>query len=271
MRVVVTGASGFIGCAVVEELISRGHEPISVDDHAGVSILDPRLRIVLKGSDAVIHLAGLLGTEELFGRVDEAIDVNIKGTARVLEACADFGLRYVGITMPRIWNNVYQATKQASMALADAWHRHYGVPISHVRAFNAFGPRQKVIGVRKIIPTFSVLGWRNEPLTIWGDGTQLVDLIYVSDVARMLVDSLAFGDGEVFDAGTGTPMSVNEIARMVIDFTGSNAGVTFGPMRKGEHGISAVASGDGWHMLGWKPEFAADVLQSTVEWYRAVA
>lgn len=271
MRVVVTGASGFIGLAVIDELQVRGHEPIAVDDLAGINILDERLRTVMKGSDAVIHLAGVLGTEELFGRIDDAIDVNIKGTARVLQACGDFALRYVGITMPRIWNNVYQVTKQASMGLADAWHRHYGVPVSHVRAFNAFGPRQKVVGVRKIIPTFSVLAWRNEPITIWGDGTQIVDLIYVNDVARMLVDSLAFGKGEVFDAGTGTPKSVNEIAQMVLDFTGSTAGVTHGPMRKGEHGTSVVAQGEGWKELGWKPRFAASELEATIEWYRALA
>src|SRR6478752_5341040 len=93
------------------------------------------------------------------------------------------------------WANVYQATKLCSMKLATAWHRNFGVPVSHVRAFNAYGPGQKY-GVghpQKFLPTFASLAWRGEPIPIWGDGLQSVDPIHVDEVARMLVDATRFG------------------------------------------------------------------------------
>ena len=114
--------------------------------------------------DAVIHLAGILGTEELFHDPHRAVDVNIKGTLNVLEACRMHELGHVGVTMLQVWENVYQATKNcAADRLASAWHRHYGMPVSHVRAFNGFGPGQ-AFGPghsRKIFPTFAAAAWKS--------------------------------------------------------------------------------------------------------------
>lgn len=270
MRIAVTGSSGFIGTQVVQQLKAMQHETQEVDHTQGIDILDPDLLYFLEGCDGVIHLAGVLGTSELFDNAERAIDVNVKGTLRVLQACQELGMRYVGITMPKVWDNVYQATKQCSRALASAWHRHMGVPVSHVRAFNAFGPGQKLGMPYKIIPTFCARAYLDQPIPIWGDGTQHVDLVYVGDVAKMLVDALQFGDDEVFDAGTGQAMTVNEVAYRVLSLTGSKAGVEYLPMRKGEHGEGVVASGKGWEKLGWKPYFTVDDLTLTVESYRSV-
>lgn len=266
MRVAVTGGAGFIGRAVVDELERRDHLPLVLDQIEGFDVVTSPLE-ALDGADAIIHLAGMLGTEELFGRTEQAIDVNVKGTSRVLAACAQYGLRFVGISMPEVWNNVYQVTKRAATGLAHAWHQHYGVPVSHVRAYNAFGPYQKIHGVRKIVPTFSVLGWQNQPLTIWGDGSQTVDLIHVRDIARMMVDALAFGNCEVFDAGTGHAQTVSHVAELTLSITGSRAGLAYGPMRKGEHPTQIVATGEGWDKLGWKPEFRDEDLIETIHWY----
>jgi UDP-glucose 4-epimerase len=219
--------------------------------------------------DAVIHLAGVLGTSELFQDPYRAVDVNIKGTLQVLQACqALSGARYVGITMPQVWDNVYQATKLCSAKLASAWHRHFDIPVSHVRAFNAFGEGQKVYGVQKIIPTFATMAWAGEPLPVWGDGEQLVDLVYVKDVARMLVDAMQFEDDRTFDAGTGQPITVNEVARLIQEMTGHFVGIDHLPMRSGEHGHGIVAEGEGWADLGWAPDFRLEELMSTVAWYK---
>lgn len=269
MRVAVTGGQGFIGAHVCDELERRGHEPVPVDRHDGVDILSPKLGDELEHCDAVIHLAGVLGTDELFDAAEAAILVNVTGTYRVLKCCADYGLRYVGITMPQCWDNIYQATKLAAVKIAGAFYRHYDVPVSHVRAFNVFGLGQKVGKPQKIIPTFASKAWANEPIPVWGDGDQLVDLVYVDDVARMLVDALQFGNGEVFDAGSGIPITVNEVAELVLEHTGSHGGIKRLHMRRGEHGLGVRAEGDGWELLGWKPHFIIDDLVKTIESYKS--
>lgn len=270
MRIAVTGSSGFIGTNVCAELENRGHEVAEIDHIRGIDILGPGLAEAMEYCDGVIHLAGVLGTAELFDNAEMAIDVNVKGTLRVLQAAQEHRMRYVGITMPPVWSNVYQVTKGAGRALASAWHRHHGLRVSHVCAFNVFGPGQKVGLPQKIVPTFAAHAWAGEPIPIWGDGMQTVDLVYVGHVARMLVEALQFGNDDVFDAGTGMAVSVNEVAQWVLSITGSEAGVQYLPMRMGEHGRGVVAEGEGWRKLHWYPVFSMEEFTSTVESYRSV-
>ncbi|WP_374774501.1 NAD(P)-dependent oxidoreductase [Streptomyces sp. NBC_01310] len=271
MRIAVTGGDGFIGRYAVEYLRENGHEALAIDRASGIDILEDKLETALKDVDGVIHLAGVLGTDELFDMVETAIDVNVKGTYRVLEACRKNEARFVGITMPQVWKNVYQTTKQCAQNLSYAWHENFQVPVSHVRAFNAFGPGQKHYGVQKILPTFALKAWRGEAIPVWGDGTQTVDLVYSADLGRMLADALQFGDCEVFDGGTGVAFTVNEVAEMVLEVTGSKAGIEYLPMRKGETKTDLVAKGDGWEKLGWRPEFRSSDLEETVLHYRRFA
>jgi len=272
MKVMVTGGNGFIGNAVAYELQERGHEPVLFDRANGEDIMEPWTLVDVQ-ADHVIHLAGVLGTHELFDHVDEAIDVNIKGTLNVLQWCVRRHAGYTGILMPDVFPSVYTATKVAAWRFAEAWHHNYKIPVSHVRAFNAFGPGQKHGHghPQKIIPTFATKAWAGDPIPIWGDGTQTVDLIHTSDLARMLVDAIAFGDGEVFDGGTGVPQTVNVIAEMVLfvvkgdDYQDDD--VEYLPMRRGEKPTTVVATGEGWDLLGWKPEFRMQDLADTVCWY----
>lgn len=271
MRVAVTGSAGFIGARVIDLLHNEGHSVTSLDSRLGGNILEADLTQAFCDADAVIHLAGVLGTAELFDDPMGAVDVNVGGSLRVLRACQATDTHFVGITMPEVWANVYQATKRCARELATAWHQNYQLPVSHVRAFNAFGPRQKHYGVQKILPTFAVNAWRNQPIPIWGDGTQTVDLVFVDDVARMLIDAIAFGDDDVFDAGTGHALSVLDVAEQVIAITGSTAGVRHLPMRKGETPTSIVATGEGWDRLGVHPVYRELDIVRTVEWYREIA
>jgi UDP-glucose 4-epimerase len=272
MKYAVTGGDGFIGRYAVQHLSEQGHEVFAVDRASGIDILGDELAIALKGVDGVIHLAGILGTEELFSATEAAIDINVKGTYRVLEACRDNGARFVGITMPQVWNNVYQSTKRCAQDLSYAWNANFGVPVSHVRAFNAFGAGQKHYGVQKIIPTFALRAWRNLPIPVWGDGEQTVDLVHSADLGRMLAAALRFGDRQVFDGGTGQALTVNQVAQLVLEITGSTAGIEYLPMRKGEtRSADLVAKGEGWDLLGWHPEFREEDLEKTVVHYRQFA
>lgn len=271
MHVAVTGGSGFIGKSVIHELHREGHTTLVLDRESNGDILNVDLPGLLRNADAVIHLAGVLGTSELFDDPLGAVEVNVCGTLKVLQACHETGTRFVGITMPEVWPNVYRATKRCARDLASAWHHNFQVPVSHVRAFNAFGPHQKHYGVQKIVPTFALRAWRNLPIPIWGDGSQTVDLIFVDDLATMLIDAIQFGNDEVFDGGTGHAMTVNEVAQAVIAVTGSTAGVEYLPMRKGEIPTTIVAQGEGWQLLERHPMYRDSDIANTVTWYRDVA
>jgi UDP-glucose 4-epimerase len=218
-------------------------------------------------------MAGVLGTHELFDSVDLAIDVNIKGTVNVLDACKRDRTRYVGITMPQVFPSIYTATKMAATRIASAYHQAYAVPVSHVRAFNAFGPGQKYGPghPQKIIPTFAMRILMGQPVPVWGSGEQTVDLIHHSDLSRLLADALEFGSDVMFDGGTGVSFSVLQVADLIGGILGKTPRIEFLPMRRGERPTRLSARGDGWSYLKWCPEFRMSDLHDTVEWYRPFA
>jgi len=269
-KVLVTGGKGFIGSAVCDELVARGHQPISLDRDTGDIRYYEDVERVGKGAGRVIHLAGVLGTHELFDTPQLAIDVNITGSKNLLEFCRRHGASYTGITMPQVFPSLYTATKIATCAFATAYHKTYGVPVSHVRAFNAFGPGQAhgPGHPQKIIPTFAHNVWRKLPVPIWGDGEQTVDLIYTPDLARMLVDAMYHGDDVTFDGGTGVPFTVNTVVDMVATAAGVEAYRNYLPMRRGEVPTEIVATGEGWDRLTWSPTFKYADLAETVQAYK---
>lgn len=268
MRIAVTGGAGFLGQAAIKAAENAGHDAWSFDHRDGSDILGDLS--VLDGADAVIHLAGMLGTSELFDAPESAVHVNVIGTLRILDWCRDHEAKYVGITMPHVFPSVYTATKVCAQRFATAWHLKYDLPVSHVRAFNAYGPHQ-AYGPghpQKILPTFAKAAWEGRPIPVWGDGKQTVDLIHSDDVGRMLIDAVGHGDDAVFDAGTGAPFTVNDVAHRVLDITGSTAGIEYLPMRDGEVPVQIAAEGDGWERLDWSPQVDWDRFAEAVRWYR---
>lgn len=271
MKVLVTGGGGFIGGAVCKKLRQAHHEPVVLDRPSDIrDYMD--VEMVGEGCGAVIHMAGVLGTHELFDDPYKAIDVNVTGTLNVLEWCKETGAAYVGITMPQVFPSIYTATKVCATRLATAYHHTHGVNVSHVRAFNAFGPGQ-AFGPghpQKIIPTFAVHAYNNVPIPVWGDGMQTVDLVYVDDLARLLVGALRYGDDDVFDGGTGRAFTVNDVIEMVRDIVGKNVvRVDYLPMRRGEIPTQIVAEGEGWDKIPG-PTFNMGDLAETVRSYRGV-
>lgn len=269
MKIAITGGSGFLGKATLAYAQSQGHDAWTFDRSDGHDILGSLKG--LAGAEAVIHLAGQLGTHELFDQIEEAIEVNVVGSLRIMEWCIENGARYVGITMPDVFPSIYTATKIASERLARALHHSRGLHVSHIRAFNAYGPGQKYGPghPQKIIPTFATLAWQNKPIPIWGNGYQTVDLVHSDDVARMLVAAIAWGGGEVFEAGTGVAMTVNQVAEFVLRITGSTAGVQHLPMRDGEIPTYIVADDwRGWEAMGILPKHDLNRLAEVIRWYQ---
>lgn len=268
--VLVTGGNGFIGRYVVEELLWRGYN---------VSVLDTRWRPGAEGStvvlgdirdevavteaaahsDGIIHLAGVLGTQETIKNPRPAAATNVLGGLNVMEAALQYRLPMVNIAVGNYWmNNTYSITKNTVERFAEMLNRYRDGRIAVVRALNAYGPRQvpaEPYGpskVRKIMPSFICRALAGEPIEVYGDGEQIMDMIYVADVARVLVSALestAAGgpltqEGQPFEAGTGRETTVNQIAQAVVEEvlaqTGKVVPVNHLPMRPGEDERSVV-------------------------------
>lgn len=226
-RVLVTGGQGFIGTYVRAELRARGIEPVSFDHHGPTDFLGDVLNYyaVSEGvaiTDGVIHLAGVLGTQETVKKPEPAVQTNILGSLNAFEACAHYQKPCVYIAVGNhTENNSYSITKTTAERFAFMFNKERGTEIAVVRALNAYGPGQKVGPVRKIMPNFIVPTLLGKPIEIYGDGEQRMDMIYVKDVATILVQALvtqlnpAYYRGWVFEAGTGKAPTVNTIAAVV--------------------------------------------------------
>lgn len=271
MKIAVTGGSGFIGQAVMAAGSVAGHQMMSFDRANGHDVLGQLDFLHDFKPDSIIHLAGVLGTHELFDTPAMAIDVNIHGTLRILESCRALKAGYVGITMPPVFPSIYTATKVCTDRLATAYHREYRIPVAKVRAFNAFGPGQKFGHghPQKIIPAFAVHSWARKPIPIWGNGEQSVDLIDVTQIARILIEATGVEDDVTIDAGSGNEVTVNEVAAFVNGVTGSMVGQQYLPMRRGEEPTKIVAQGEGWDRLSFMPSLNDDFLKQTIWSYQS--
>jgi len=279
MKVLVTGGSGWIGQATCKALEARGHEAIPFDRTAGNDVLDQvDVKEAVLDSDHVIHLAGLLGTHELFGNAHEAFEVNVMGSLNVTVACSDARRGLTEITMPRVNPSLYAATKACAMDTALAFQEAGELECSFVRAYNAYGPGQAYGGdhPQKILPTFASKAWAGEPIPVWGAGDLLTDLVHVDDVARMLVEAMAHGDGVCFDAGSGHAQTVRSVAEAVrtyvFDHGGPLAPIENLPPRVGERRTSTgkdFATGEGWDRLnGWRPVFDPERFAEAIDSYK---
>ena len=199
--------------------------------------------------DAVIHLAGILGTSETISNPRPAAETNILGGLNVLEACAQYRTPLVNIAVGNHFeNSTYSITKTTVERFAKMYAKYRGLPVCSVRAYNVYGPGQSVAQpygtsrVRKIIPSFIARALHGEAIQVYGDGSQVMDMIYITDAAKCLVRALeegvAHGQSFTYSAGTGRRTTVKEIAEAVRAEVwreaGHSAHVEYLPMRSGE-------------------------------------
>jgi UDP-glucose 4-epimerase len=269
MQPLVIGGKGFIGSAVVRLLGEcRTYDLVDGQDVHDLDALDK----AIADSNVVFDCAGVLGSAETFDYVRETIKANIYGVLNVLDVCQRHDVPMVFMSLKNDWNNPYMISKHAATRFCQMYHEYHGLRTTVVRGLNAYGPGQHWGKVRKVVPTFIIQALHNEPLKLYGDGRQIVDLIYVDDLAEIMVRvEQCEVWGEVLDGGTGVPMTVRDLARAIIEVTGSDSAIEYLPMRKGEP-QQAVALADptlARQLLDFYPtRNLYDGLWETVEWYR---
>jgi len=310
-RVVVIGGAGLIGSHTVDLLTRQDVGEIIVYDNfsrgtaenLAAAQKDPRVRIydvggdicqtdilnaALAGADGVFHFAALWLLQcHDFPRA--AFDVNIRGTFNVLEACVQQGVKRLvysssasvygdaveePMTEDHPFNNqnFYGATKIAGEAMARAFHHRYGLDYVGLRYMNVYGPRQDYRGayiavIMKMLDAIDA----GRPLTVYGDGSQAYDFVYVGDCARANLCAIrADSVDRFYNVGTGRRTSIKELAELLLRCTGSNQPIEYLPggltFVKNRVGSPVRASRE----LGFAAEVELDAgLRRLIEWRQA--
>jgi len=304
-RILVTGGAGFIGSHLVDRLSSE-NEVIVLDNLASGSltnleqskdhitlikgdILDkPMIESIVADVEFIFHLAANVGNIKSIEDPYFDMEVNIKGTLNLLEACLNSNVRkFVYSSSAAIYGDAiylpideshplnpespYAVSKLAAEKYCFAFHKVHGIPTIALRYFNVYGPRQGSSQYANVIPIFFRRIRDKEPLTIFGDGNQTRDFINVKDVVAANI--LAAETEEVlgiFNIASSKSTSVNELADYVIDITNYQTKRIYAPPRKGEvlHSLADISASK--RSLGFSPSMnIADGLRQYFEYLKA--
>lgn len=285
-KALITGGGGFIGTHLAEVLDKRGYEITLFDIYEPTwkpeietfrfikgSILNlDNMRGAFVGQDVIFDCAGILGSAETFDKIEETVQTNITGTLSGLRVSYELGIPFIYMSLKNAWFNPYMITKRAGTKFCQMYHMYLGHKTAVIRGLNAYGEKQKWGKVQKVVPTFITKALKDETLEIFGDGKQIIDLIYVKDLVEIMIRVFEEGLwGEVMDGGTGVPVTVNELAELIIRLTDSESEIKHIPMRLGEP-PQAVALADPTkvkQLLNYYPTTPLeDGMELTVEWYR---
>jgi UDP-glucose 4-epimerase len=306
MKIAVTGGAGFIGGHVVDELHRRGHTPIIFDHrrervhvvqdnpsaYFPVMLGDTRDEVqvteLAAHVDGIIHLASVLGTQETVANPRPAVMTNVISGMNVFEAAVQYGIPAVNICVGNHgMSNPYSASKTCVESLGHMYVRDRGARLNQVRVVNAYGPRQLMAApfgvgkVRKIMPAFIARALTGQPIEIYGDGEQVSDCVFVTDVAAALVNALEFATegnvlNHVVEVGPYEHRTVNEVAELVrttatCQIEVAQPPIVHLPMRPGETpGARIVALNETMHSIGMDPDYLkplGDGIAETVAWY----
>jgi UDP-glucose 4-epimerase len=298
MRALVTGGAGFIGSNLVDALLARGDEVHVLDDLSKgrrervaetatlhvADIRDPDRVFDEARPEVVFHLAAQADVRVSVERPDHDADVNVRGTVRILEAARRHGAQVVFSSTggaiygeceapatedaPRRPLAPYGTSKLCGEEYLATWNRLYGATHVALRFGNVYGPRQEPHGEAGVVAIFMGLLQDGGTPTIFGDGRQTRDYVYVGDVVAAVLAAVGHGGG-VFNVGTGVETSVLDLYRAIGAATGIERAPEHAEARLGELQRSVLDPAAAKRELGWTPQVSlAEGLRETWAWVR---
>lgn len=315
-KILVTGADGFIGSHLTEELVRQGHDvrafvlynsfnswgwldesdaevQKSLDVFSG-DIRDPHgVKQAMKGCDVVLHLAALIAIPYSYHSPDTYVDTNIKGTLNIVQAARELGVakvvhtstsevygtaRFVPITEehPLQGQSPYSASKIGADQIAMSFYTSFNTPVSIIRPFNTYGPRQSA---RAVIPTVITQIANGQKKIRLGSLHPTRDFNYVKDSVRGFI-AVAVSDrsvGEVINIGSNFEISIGDTVRLISEIMGASIEIETDEVRirpdKSEVERLWADNAKAKKLVGWEPQYAGNEglrhgLQETVAWFR---
>lgn len=303
-KVLVTGGAGFIGSNLVFKLIDRGYhvgilDNLSTGHYENLKGLEDKIKFfeidindfekvneVIGEYDTIIHLAAMVSVPESVEKPMECYRTNVLSTINILDQCVKNNQKFIFASSAAVYGedksevkiedipadpiSPYGLSKFDVEKLCEIYGKQYGLQYSCFRNFNVYGPKQDINSpYAAVIPIFINKALKGEDLTIFGDGEQTRDFIYVEDVANAYIQAIEGDYNNVFNLGCNRRNSIKDIAQIVLSEIPTTSKVEFKEARKGDikHSLSSY---DKYNKIsGWKPNVELlDGIRRTIEYYR---
>ena len=311
MRIVVSGAAGFVGSHMCDRLLAEGHSVVALDNfltgaRANLAHLSGRpdftllalditepLTLEVEGAvDCVVNMASPASPKDYLEHPIETLDVGSIGTRRMLELAREknasflqtstsecYGDPLVHPQVETYWGNVnpvgprscYDESKRFAEALTMAYHRKHGVRTNIARIFNTYGPRMKLNDGR-VVPAFLDQALRGEPMTVFGDGSQTRSFCYVSDLVDGLYRLMLSEERYPVNLGNPCEMTILEFAGHIRRMTGSKSEIVHQSLPEDDPKRRQPDIAKARAILGWEPRVTLEEgLRQTVAYFRGIA
>ncbi|MHB8576019.1 MAG: UDP-glucuronic acid decarboxylase family protein [Dehalococcoidia bacterium] len=309
MRILITGAAGFLGSNLTQRLLHDGHSVLALDNFITGRRVNleqfagnPRIQIVEHDIiepfnpdgpfDWVMHFASPASPPKYLEWPIETLRVNAEGTRNLLELARDRGARFFLASTSEVygdpgvhpqpeeyWGNVnpigprsvYDEGKRYAEALTMAYHRAHGVDTRIVRIFNTYGPRMDP-GDGRVVSNFITQALRGEPLTVYGDGTQTRSFQYVDDLVEGIVRLMGVTHHEPVNLGNPAEYTMLELARVIREVCGGGSEFVFEPLPEDDPKQRRPDGAKAAALLGWKPMVPLrEGVTRTASYFRSLA
>ena len=306
MRVLLSGAAGFIGSHMADRLTAEGYTVLGLDNFKtgnrrnvahlsneprfGLEECDVTLPLPSLGRfDAVLHFASLASPKDYLANPIETLDTGSLATRNMLEAARESGATFLltstsecygdPLEHPQVetyWGNVnpiglrscYDESKRFAEASTMAWHRVYGLRTNIARIFNTYGPRMALLDGR-VVPAFMDQALRGEPMTVFGDGTQTRSFCYVSDLVEGLYRLMHSEEREPVNLGNPVEMTMLEFAERIQRLTRTKSKIVYQELPSDDPKRRRPDISKAKRLLGWEPKVELeDGLRHTVEYFQ---